>query len=57
MAESPYALPLEEFQARYRVPAGEQSEVQPLPAATTGLDWGDAHLPAGEGGGGVDGCD
>jgi hypothetical protein len=55
MAESPYALALEEFEARFRVPVSEQSEVQPVPPATTGLDWGDCHLPVGDGGDG--GCD
>jgi hypothetical protein len=56
MAENPYSMPLREFEARFRVPVAEQAEVQPLPPATTGLDWGGGDLPSGEGGG-VGGCD
>ena len=54
MAENAYTMRLEEFEARFRVPVSEQSEIQPVPAATTELDWGDGHLPAGDGGTG--GC-
>jgi hypothetical protein len=56
MAENPYSMPLHEFEARFRVPVAEQTEVQPLPAATAGLDWGDGCPPAGDadGGGGAD---
>ena len=56
MAENPYAMPLQDFEARFRVPVADQAEVQPLPPATTGLDWGDGHLPAGDGGA-DGGCD
>jgi hypothetical protein len=56
MAENPYSMPLPEFEARSRVPVGEQAEVQPLPAATTGLDWGSGCLPVGDGGADAD-CD
>ena len=56
MSESPYALPLEEFAARWRVPVTEQTEGHAGPATTTDLDWGSAHLPGG-GGGAADGCD
>ena len=56
MAENPYAMPLQEFEARMRVPVSEQSASQPVPAGTTDLDWGDGHLPPG-GGGADGGCD
>jgi hypothetical protein len=56
MAESPYAMPLEEFAARFRVPVAEQSEVQPVSMVTTGLDWCAGNVPLG-GGGEADGCD
>ena len=59
MTDSPYAMQLEEFEARFRVPVAEQSEVQPLPSATTDLDWCAGHLPAGGDGDAGDGggCD
>jgi hypothetical protein len=57
MAESPYGMQLEEFEALVRVPVAEQSEVQPLPSATTDLDWGAGHLPVGDGGDGGGDCD
>ena len=56
MAESPYGMPLEEFEARFRVPVAEQVEMQVLPGDSTGLDWGDGHVPVGDGGAGGD-CD
>ena len=56
MAESGYAITLQEFEARMRLPVSEQSAMQPVPHGTTDLDWGDGHLPLG-GGGAVDGCD
>ena len=51
MAASPYGMPLEEFEARFRVPVAEQVELQVLPDAATGLDWGDGQVPGGDGGG------
>ena len=54
MAENQYAMPLEEFEARLRVPVSEQSEIQPVPASMTELDWSDCHLPAGDDGCGAD---
>ena len=56
MAENPYTMPLQEFEARFRVPVAEQAESQPLPAATTGLEWGNGFLPVGDGGADGD-CD
>ena len=54
MAENAYTMRLEEFEARFRVPVSEQSEIQPVPASMTELDWSDCHLAAGDGGCGAD---
>ena len=56
MTESPYTMPLEEFERSVRVPAADTAEVQPVPGGTTGLDWGDGQLPMGDGGAAGD-CD
>jgi hypothetical protein len=56
MAESPYSMQLEEFEARFRVPVAEQSEVQPVPTLTTDLDWCAGNVPLGDGGD-AGGCD
>jgi hypothetical protein len=53
MAESPYTMRLEEFEARFRVPVAEQGEVQ---AVTTDLDWSAGNLPVADAGDGA-GCD
>jgi hypothetical protein len=56
MTESPYTMPLEEFERLVRVPMADTAEVQPVPGGTTDLDWGDGHLPMGDGGADGD-CD
>jgi hypothetical protein len=56
MSESPYALPLEEFVARFRVPVSEHVVGQAVPEERTGLEWGAGDLPLGDGGAAA-GCD
>ena len=56
MSESPYALPLEEFAARWRVPVSEHTEGQAVPEAATDLDWGSGPVSLGGGGAAAD-CD
>jgi hypothetical protein len=56
MAENPYAVRLEDFEARVRVPVTEQVVAQPVQVAPTDLDWGSGNLPVGDGGDGG-GCD
>ena len=56
MSESPYAQPLEEFTARWRVPVTEQTEAHASPGTTTDLDWRSAPLPWADGGTAAD-CD
>ena len=55
MAESPYAVRLDDLEARVRVPVSEQCTVEPAQPATTGLDWCAGSL-VGDGGDGG-GCD
>ena len=55
MSQSPYAQPFDDFVDRTRVAVDDQVELQPLPDATTDLDWGDGHLPPGDGSPGPDG--
>ena len=55
MAESPYEMPLAEFEARFRVPVSEQVAVQPVQLVTTDLDWCADNVPLGDGGDA--GCD
>ena len=55
MSQSPYAQPFDDFVARTRNAAADQVESQPLPDATTGLDWGAGHLSPGDGSPGPDG--
>ena len=56
MAENPYAMRLEQFDARVRVPAADQVADQPVQPVTTDLDWSAGNLPVGDGGDGGD-CD
>jgi len=56
MAENPYAVRLEDFEARVRVPLAEQVAAQPVQLVTTDLDWRAGDLPAADGGD-AGGCD
>ena len=56
MSESPYALRLEEFAARFSVPVSEHVLGQAVPEERTDLDWAAGSLPAVDGGAGAD-CD
>jgi len=56
MAENPYAMRLDDLEARVRVPVTEQAAVQPVQVVTTDLDWCAGHTAAG-GGGDDGGCD
>ena len=56
MAENPYAMRLDDLEARVRVPVTEQAAVQPVQVVTTDLDWCAGHTAAGGGGDGG-GCD
>jgi hypothetical protein len=47
MTESPYAIPVEEFVARTRVPVTDQVEVQSEPEHPA--DWSPGALPYGDG--------
>lgn len=55
MSQSPYAQPFDDFVARTRVAAADQVELQPLPDATTDLDWTGGHLAPVDGAPGPDG--
>jgi hypothetical protein len=56
MAENPYAMRLEDVEARVRVPVADQVAAQPVQLVTTDLDWCAGDLPAADGrdGGGCD---
>lgn len=56
VSESPYALPLEEFVARFRVPVSEHVIGQAVPEELTDLDRSAGDLPMGDGGAAA-GCD
>jgi hypothetical protein len=49
MSESPYALPLEEFTARFRVPVSEHVVGQAVAEERTDLDWTAGAVPLGDG--------
>ena len=51
MAESPYSMPLDEFEGRARVPLTAQVEEQAVPRYAV-PDWGSGVIPYADGGSG-----